>query len=66
MRGMKFNGEPRYQVIDARVRWVELFDQFARDDVQFVIMIDPKVLDTHGEFLKVKLEIGKYGDFRYA
>lgn len=49
-RGIRFAEGPRIQPFPEVARWDTTFEQFANDNVQFVILIDSKNQDTHGWF----------------
>ena len=47
-RGMQFEGPPTIHQFPTGSQWGQTFNDFASKDVQFVILIDHKSMDTHG------------------
>ena len=47
---MVFADQPNIITFEKNSNWGKLFEEFAQRDVQFVILIDPKNFDTHGQF----------------
>ena len=57
-RGMRFNEGPQFWAFNGR-DWNDIFNECKRQDVQFVVLIDRKVDDTHGQlkYYEVRTQI---------